>query len=940
VTPERWQKITALFVDALARDRSERDAFLAEACGGDTALRSDVDRLLRAQTRAGRFLETSIEPLHLTAGTRFGFYEIIGLLGTGGMGEVYRARDSALGRDVALKFLPPHLAADPKRQELFAREARAIAAINHPHIVTIHAIEKEGARPFLVMELVEGRTLTDLIPREGLPVDRFFDIAIALAEAIGAAHEKGIVHRDLKPGNVMIRTDGRVKILDFGISALAAAAPLMAVSVARTTVAQTLAGKLVGTPSYMSPEQAEARQVDHRTDLFSLGIVLFELITGQHPFHGDSDVAILSSILRETPPPINVLNRHAPVGLVPVLDRLLAKNPEQRYQSATDLRRDLEDVRASLEIVQTNRVARRNRTVIAAALFGTFAAIAWWVAVRGFHESVSTGAAVAVRQLTSDDGIEAQPDISADGNWLAYAKANDIWLRKLGDAQSVDLTMDQDGLAEDPAFSPDGRRIAYSSSDKRPVASGGVWLMDTTGGSKHRLSEFGFEPTWSPDGHEIVFTTVPSNPFLRPGRSRMIAADVVTGATRLLISGDSDGWQPAFSPHAKRIAYARMWIPGRPVVQRDIWTMAVSGGEPVRVTDDAFFDWSPVWSPDGRYVYFCSDRSGSWNVWRVAVDETTGGVLGSPEPVPTPARTRSISLATDGQRFVYEASETLANIQKAKFDPESETVVGQPAAVTSGTRTWADVDVSSDGRLLFWSTLRQEDIHVSDSEGRQVKAVAPDPSNDRFARWSPDGEWIAFSSMKSNEGNYEIFMMRPDGSELQRLTFLGKSAAAFFPLWSPDGKRLAFTTGAAGGALTHLIELGHAWAMPSKAWLTPPGDPAALYRPWSWSPDGRWIIAYADRGAGMIVYSTATEGVRRVSQTGDKPRWMSDSRRVVYVDAGKLMLLDVESGKSHELYALNGEAIVDPAISRDDRTIYFIRQRNEGDIWMGTLSTK
>jgi tricorn protease-like protein len=357
------------------------------------------------------------------------------------------------------------------------------------------------------------------------------------------------------------------------------------------------------------------------------------------------------------------------------------------------------------------------------------------------------------------------------------------------------------------------------------------------------------------------------------------------------------------------------------------------------VTDDA----SRIESDlvfDGR-CYFCSDRSGSWNMWRVAVDEATGGVLGKPEPVPTPARTRSVSLAADGQRFVYDASDTIANIYRAAFDPISETVVSEPAAVTSGTRPWVDVDVAADGRLPFVANVRGRGIYVSDGDGARLSALAPDAAPSQLPRWSPDGAWIAFASLKNGDGNFEIFITRADGSQLRRMTFFGRSVAGLIPLWSPGGRRLAVTTGPAGGTRTYLIDVGEPWTRALKAWLTPPGDhPASEYRPWSWSRDGRSIIAYSWRGAGMIVYSADTTTARRASATGVKPRWMSDSRRVIYVDAGKLFLLDVESGRSHELYGIAGELIADPAISPDDRTIYFVRQREESDIWMGTLAMK
>ena len=287
-----------------------------------------------------------------SAGARLGPYEILSPLGHGGMGEVYKARDSRLNRLVALKVLPDTAALDPERRERFEREARAVAALNHPHIVTIHSVETVEGVPLLTMELVEGRALSEVIPKGGMALAEVLTIAIAVSEAVADAHQKGITHRDLKPGNVMVgerEHDGRIKVLDFGLAKLADASREGSDATTMPAGAATGEGRILGTAAYMSPEQAEGRPVDARSDLFSLGAMFYEMATGQRPFTGDTSISIISSIVKDTPKPITELNPSLPRDLGRIVRRALAKDPERRYQSAKDLRNDLEELKASID---------------------------------------------------------------------------------------------------------------------------------------------------------------------------------------------------------------------------------------------------------------------------------------------------------------------------------------------------------------------------------------------------------------------------------------------------------------------------------------------------------------------------------------------------------------------------------------------------------------
>jgi len=302
-----------------------------------------------------RSLDIIAQTLALTPGSRLGSYEIVAGIGAGGMGEVYKARDPRLNRLVALKLLPAAAAKDTEHRERFEREAQAVAALNHPGIVTIYSVEQADGQFFLTMELVEGRSLADALPTTGLSLDRVLRIAISVADAMAAAHQKGITHRDLKPGNIMLGENehaGRVKVLDFGLAKLAEAPAPAAGPTTMTalpTAPITGEGRILGTVAYMSPEQAEGRPIDARSDLFSLGVILYEMATGQRPFTGDTSISIISSIVKDTPTPVTELNPALPRDLGRIIRRALSKDLERRYQTAKDLRNDLEELKASLD---------------------------------------------------------------------------------------------------------------------------------------------------------------------------------------------------------------------------------------------------------------------------------------------------------------------------------------------------------------------------------------------------------------------------------------------------------------------------------------------------------------------------------------------------------------------------------------------------------------
>ncbi len=455
----------------------------------------------------------------LSPGTQLGSYEIVSLLGAGGMGEVYRARDPRLKREVALKVLPDVAAVDADRRERFTREALAVAALNHPHIVTIHSVEDAGTAVFLTMELVEGRSLAEALPATGLPIERVLTIGIAVADATSAAHQKGITHRDLKPGNIMLgegEQAGRIKVLDFGLAKVvdaqrgAAGASMLPTEAPAHTAPITAEGRILGTVAYMSPEQAEGRTIDGRSDLFSLGVVLYEMATGLRPFAGDTQLSVLSSILKDTPKSVTDINPAIPPELGRIIRRALAKDPERRYQTAKDLRNDLEDLKASLGSSEsllppaTSKVAasvtspsepsaspipssdtqvvvglvkRHSRAFgVAAAvlLLGAAAALYGWLGPDAEPvPSQQSFADLQVTQLTTSGNAE-RPAISPDGRYVAYVQRDgddsSLWIRQTATTNNVRIVPPERGVALFGAtFTPDGTSVDFVRQ-----ANGGV----------------------------------------------------------------------------------------------------------------------------------------------------------------------------------------------------------------------------------------------------------------------------------------------------------------------------------------------------------------------------------------------------------------------------------------------------------------------------------
>ena len=901
----------------------------------------------RVRFRGWATCDTMHAAMGLAAGDKVGAYEILAPLGAGGMGEVFRARDTRLGREVALKVLPAAVAGDAERLRRFEAEARAAGALAHPNVLVVHDVGSEGDTHYLVTELLEGATLRDRLRDGRVPPRKALDWAAQISQGLAAAHEKGIVHRDLKPENLFVTKDGRVKILDFGLAKALGGE----ISETESTLAATAPGAVLGTAGYMAPEQVRGRAADARSDIFAFGAVLYEMLAGKRAFDGDSHVERGHAILTKDPPELSSSGVAVPPAVERLIRRCLETAPEERFQSARDLGFALEAVASpsgtSGEGVAPATAARGyGRTAIVSAVavviaLGAFAA-GRWARPRPPHTLAPAPTApgpqvVKVRRLTQGFGSAEWPAISPDGTWFVYARkvgtALHVFRQRVRGEQPQDLSPDSKVDNTHPAISPDGEKIAFRSDRD----GGGVFIMGATGESVRRLTDFGYHPAWAPDGAQVAVSTFRvEGPAIGGASPRIELVQVSTGARRVLRAGPS-GSMPTWSPDGRWMAYFAVWTGG----QRGIAVVPTAGGEERRLTLGSSLVWAPAWSPDGRYLYFASNASGVLNLARVTIDSRTGQA-GAPEPVTTgvgPSLERP-SFSRDGRLLLARAGERRYNIARVRLDAAAGRLAGRPEMLTRGANAFGGPDVSPDGR---WVTCHsaylpgtQEDIWVMRADGTGLRRLTDDPARDRGPRFTHDGKRIVFGSNRS--GRYEVWSIAPDGANLTPLG--GLRSDTLSPIPSPIDSRIAVHTVDPGVEEAAIFNGDRPFDQQTPLRLEAPGA-EMIFTVHSWSADARELVGERTAGgasslqpAGIVAYDVASGRYRDV-WPGGNVLLLRDRRLITTTGDGRLLLADPASGRSTELLALEGGQVPRGlALSRDERWIYFGVRQDDADVWL------
>jgi eukaryotic-like serine/threonine-protein kinase len=942
MTTDRWRRVEALYHEMLAHPEDERAAALVAACPGDAALQAEVRSLLDQQEPAAGFLvipalEVAAQVVSpassLIAGGRIGVFELQGLLGAGGMGEVYRARDTRLGRAVAIKILPHAFTNAPDRVARFEREARVLASLNHPHIGAIYGLEDVDGVNALVMELVEGEDLSERLARGPMPIDEALSIARQIAEAVEAAHEQGIVHRDLKPANITVRRDGTVKVLDFGLAKALApasdAAPTLKASPTHT-------GAILGTFAYMSPEQARGEAASAQADIWAFGVVLYELLTGASPFGRQTTADTLASVLG-TQPDYSVLPSGTPASVRHLVRRCLDKDRKRRWQHMGDVRIEVEDALAALtadaaaasppQAAAANGRRRRAAGAIALAVLAGVAG--WWLAHRPASQ---TSAAVIRLSIPSMEPLSTlQPigvghlAISPDGSRVAYASANRLLIRQMGQKEATAIEVE----AWDPFFSPNGDWVGFFglaggetglkkvpalggtpvpivATSERP--GGGTWRADgtivfATSAGLFQVSENGGTPrllvkpdptrkerayAWPqflPDGRSVVFTMVQDEPI---AGAQLAVLDVNTLESKIVLKGGSaaryastghlvytSGQTPkaiVFDPVARRIrgdpvslpdiAIATApdngaaefavsetgtllfitptvsgpgrrsfaWVdrqgkeeplalaPGRygyprispdgtrvaldiPGVNRDIWIWNLQRSNLTPLTSGPTEDVVPVWSRDGRRVFFASDRSGTFDVYSQAADGATMA---------------RVEFAGPGAQF-----------------PNSFTPDGTQLLLNENFKDLSVLNLARPDRL---------------------EPLLHGPFTSGLVQVSPDGNWMAYESDESGK-QLEIFL-RPFPNVSERREKVSTDGGRF-PLWGPKGNDELYYVDLNGNMMAASVKLSPSLSLGGVTklfeWEKPRNWPSD--RPYDISPvDGRFLITRsASEGSGGVI---------------------------------------------------------------------------------------
>ncbi len=728
----------------------------------------------------------------LAAHTKLGSYEILSSLGEGGMGEVYRARDESLGRDVAIKVLPKEVAGHPDRLRRFEQEARAAAALNHPNILAVYGFSTTPDNaPYLVSELLQGQTLRERLQQGDIPVRKAIEYALQAARGLAAAHSRGITHRDLKPENIFLTRDGVVKILDFGLAKLAE--PGGGPQGSMATVSVTEPGVVLGTVGYMSPEQVRGQTVDHRTDIFSLGAVLYEMLSGRRAFQGSTSADTMSAILKEEPADLSSTGRHLPPALARTVHRCLEKDPAERFQSARDLAFNLEllsrDETGSGSAAAVALTSKKDRSLLIPALIGLalLALIAFTFAARGLRPLSPDSPPVELERLTDFVGMEEFPAFSPDGKSVAFTAdasgRRQIWVRLLSGGSPLQVTHD-DVDHQYPRWSSDSSSLIYFSPSQEPDGEGKIWQIPALGGAARPLVSSMGGADLSHDGKHIAYF------HSNQGQLELTVADPDGSNARKLASlpNEYNYSDLRWSPDDQKIGFQR----GR-TFDYDIFFVPFQGGSPQPVTRDGNPLSGFAWLPNSSGIIYSSSRGDTvlylrtMNLWSVEA----GGkhlrqlTFGETSYI-SPDLDHNGNLVATRRQIQFDiwrypvGNDPKENVRRG-VQITHQTGAVQTPSVSPGDHELVYLsDSGGHGNLWVLNLDTQQNRQLTFEHDPQVTVGVP--------VWSPDGKYIAYVKRGLNAWNVDLWLMNPDGTDAHKVADGGGWAC-----WSPDNRWLYFS---------------------------------------------------------------------------------------------------------------------------------------------------
>jgi serine/threonine protein kinase/Tol biopolymer transport system component len=881
MTPERWQQVKEVLDGALELAPEQRPAFLDQACSTDHSLRQDVESLLESADAArSNFLPSSAGRITLPKGTRLGDCEVESLIGSGGMGEVYRARDRRLDREVAIKVLPSFLSSDSDRLRRFEQEARAAAALNHPNILAVHQMGTYEGAPYLVSELLDGLTLREHLRRGPLPIRKAVDYAIQIAHGLAAAHDKGIVHRDLKPENLFVTKESRIKILDFGLAKLTQPRPETSAAM-QTHDRQTEPGIVMGTVGYMSPEQVRGEAAGQRADIFAFGAIFYEMLCGERAFLGTSAVEMMGRILKDDPPSVTGIVPAIPPGLQRIVQRCLQKHPDQRFRTASDLAFALESLSDARVPLASANQARPGWAVVSVGIALVLAAVTAFMLrpqqtppkVTGYKQIITMSKGFWYPAVT--DGprlyLNGSKPPGTDYSIAQVASSG-------GEIAPINIPLQNPMIS---AISDDGSELLLMNLPNSLVIKSRYdfesyfWVLPLPGGSPRRLGSLtGHNPSWGPKG-QLLFAK----------GNDLFVAEHDGSAPRKLLTAPGYLAGAGFSPDGSRIGLTVALSDA----SNEIWEARADGSGMHRLLPG----WNNPpneegygWTPDGNYMFFTSNRGGTPSIW-ILSERSSFWRKSSHAPLQLtagPLHFFGAYPSKDGKKLFTNGF--LGRGELVRYDARTGEFVPFLGGISA-----SDVDFSRDGNWVTYVNVPERTLWRSRADGTERLQFTNPPMRVGLPHWSPDGQQIAFTGLTPGKGTTlrrsrnswnapsKLFLISKDGGVPTAVTAT-EDATEDDPTWSADGKSLAFGVFEDTAEKTFIQVFDLQTHRISKL----PGS-QGVFEP-RWSPDGRYIVGVSHDDSTMLLIDLKTQHWRKLVHKTliNCPVWSADSHYVYFDD--------------------------------------------------------